>query len=71
MDPVLLGIKKAGQDSGGGNFYLKISVVLMDGETILAIGIQSILWNKINKEKCYERCCGKYLWIKQNSDTTM
>ena len=34
----------------------------MDGETILAKGCEI----KIDKEKC-----GKYLWIKQNSDTTM
>ena len=34
----------------------------MDGETILAKGCGI----KIDKEKC-----GKYLWIKQNSDTTI
>jgi hypothetical protein len=39
-------INYAGRDSGGGNFYLKFGVVLMDGETILAKGTQNILWNK-------------------------
>jgi hypothetical protein len=34
MDPVLLSIKKDNELCHGGNFYLKISVVIVDGETI-------------------------------------
>jgi hypothetical protein len=44
MDPVLL--KKDNKLCHGRKFDLKISVVIVDGETILANGTQSILWNK-------------------------
>jgi hypothetical protein len=42
MDPVLLSDKKDNKSCHGGNFYLKISVVIVDGETILVKGTQSM-----------------------------